>query len=184
MRKVWILPLLTLLTLPAHAANIKQQLTLPDGKEVVLYDDFTWSYRIIEKPQTASGQASTPASEQLTAQAKQDQGLLGTVAAQGVKVELLDKQIRGQSLELQVQVSNLAAGSVVNVRGVATLYTPEGKEIGKYPVSFWQAEYRLPESYLREGQVRQPEQPLKLQLAAGNALPLIRLQILEVERRS
>lgn len=172
---------------PLVQAAPLQQTQLADGRLIQIEDDFTWHY-VLEA--SASASAATPTQPQsqvdvtqLGAQVLADPALLHTAAASGVKVHLL-KQVRdGDQLGLTVEVTNLAAGSVVRVQGRLTLYSAQGSQISQQESPFWQAEYRLPESYLRQDQTR-TFRTIWLPWPTQEPLPLVRLEVLAAERRS
>lgn len=213
LRAAWSQPLLlsSLLLLtagPALAAPL-QQVTLPNGRLVELEDDFTWHYVVLKptsaatpavnvaKPSTpvAAGAdatnmtATTPtpaAAPALNQQALQDPALLAETAAQGVKIRYLDSTLEGNTLQPKFEVSNQADGSVVRITGQITLYDANGQQILSTETRFWQAEYRLPDTYLRQGQTRQYQAPAITlpQTLPNGARPLVRMTIVAVERRS
>ena len=160
-----------------------QQTQLADGRLIQIEDDFTWHYVL----EASAAKQTQPQSQvdmtQLGAQVLADPALLHTAAASGVKVHLL-KQVRdGDQLGLSVAVTNLAAGSVVRVQGRLTLYSAQGVQISQQESPFWQAEYRLPESYLRQAQTR-TFRTIWLPWPSQEPMPLVRLEILGAERRS
>ena len=160
-----------------------QQTHLADGRLIQIEDDFTWHY-VLEasaaKPTQPQSQSDVT---QLGDQVLADPGLLHTDAASGVKVHLL-KQVRdGDQLGMTVEVTNLAAGSVVRVQGRITLYSAQGVQLSQQESPFWQAEYRLPESYLRQDQTR-TFRTIWLPWPSQEPMPLVRLEILGAERRS
>ena len=160
-----------------------QQTHLADGSLIQIEDDFTWHY-VLEasaaKPTQPQSQSDVT---QLGDQVLADPGLLHTDAASGVKVHLL-KQVRdGDQLGMTVEVTNLVAGSVVRVQGRITLYSAQGVQLSQQESPFWQAEYRLPESYLRQDQTR-TFRTIWLPWPSQEPMPLVRLEILGAERRS
>jgi len=84
---------------------------------------------------------------------------------------------------LKLQVHNLQAGSVVQVEGRVRFYSAKGVQLGEAPLRLWQSTYRLPETYLRQGDEKSYTTDW-LSLPAGEANPLLQLQVLEVNRRS
>ncbi|WP_429067564.1 DUF3157 family protein [Aeromonas bestiarum] len=158
------------------------QVTLPDGRQVQLNDDFTWEYLLI-KP-TASGEVVTGAVAVpvLTEQAMTNPDLLAQAVKDGISVKL-DKIEGSDPLSLQFLVSNTGSRSVVRVRGSVTLFSEQGAQLVKQEARFWVGENRLPESYLRKGQQR-PSLVLEMPRPAGlTGKPLVRVEIEEVEFR-
>ena len=176
-----LLVALCLSPLLAQAAPMTQ-VTLPDGRQVQLNDDFTWEYLLI-KP-TASGERATGAVAVpvLTEQAMTNPDLLAQAVKDGISVKL-DKIEGSDPLSLQFLVSNTGSRSVVRVRGSVTLFSEQGAQLVKQEARFWVGENRLPESYLRKGQQR-PSLVLEMPRPAGlTGKPLVRVEIEEVEFR-
>ncbi|HEH9404360.1 DUF3157 family protein [Aeromonas piscicola] len=176
-----LLVALCLSPLLAQAAPLTQ-VTLPDGRQVQLNDDFTWEYLLI-KP-TASGEVVTGgvAVPVLTEQAMTNPDLLAQAVKDGISVKL-DKIEGSDPLSLQFLVSNTGSRSVVRVRGSVTLFSEQGAQLVKQEARFWVGENRLPESYLRKGQQR-PSLVLEMPRPAGlTGKPLVRVEIEEVEFR-
>lgn len=176
-----LLVALCLSPLLAQAAPLTQ-VTLPDGRQVQLNDDFTWEYLLI-KP-TASGEVVTGAAAVpvLTEQAMTNPDLLAQAVKDGISVKL-DKIEGSDPLSLQFLVSNTGSRSVVRVRGSVTLFSEQGAQLVKQEARFWVGENRLPESYLRKGQQR-PSLVLEMPRPAGlTGKPLVRVEIEEVEFR-
>lgn len=176
-----LLVALCLSPLLAQAAPLTQ-VTLPDGRQVQLNDDFTWEYLLI-KP-TVSGEVVTGAVAVpvLTEQAMTNPDLLAQAVKDGISVKL-DKIEGSDPLSLQFMVSNTGSRSVVRVRGSVTLFSEQGAQLVKQEARFWVGENRLPESYLRKGQQR-PSLVLEMPRPAGlTGKPLVRVEIEEVEFR-
>ena len=196
---------LCLLTGVAATAAPLQQVTLANGRLIELEDDFTWHYVVLApsnsptsnavvtaRSAATTGAAATPQATPtqntpaLNQQALQDPSLLAETAAQGVKIRYLDSAQDGTTIQPRFDVSNQAVGSVVRVTGQITVYDAQGRQLLTTETRFWQAEYRLPDTYLRQGQTRQFQVPaitLPQALPAG-VHPLIRMTITDVERRS
>ena len=182
--------LLSLLASSISYAAVLSETKLPDGRQIQIHDDFTWSYILTEESaksaQVAQNPvaATTPAlSAVLTPQAIADPTMLGTIAADGVKLTLQNTQQDNDQLGLNIQVSNLGTGSVVKILGRVSFYSQQGQLLAQHEVAFWQAEYRLPDTYLRTQQTR-PFRTLWLPMPDGHQAPLVRLEVISVERRS
>lgn len=162
---------LCLSPLLAQAAPLTQ-VTLPDGRQVQLNDDYTWEYLLI-KP-------ATPAV--LTEQALANPDMLSQAARDGITVKL--SQVGGEDpLQLQFMLSNGGTRNVVRVNGSVTLFSEQGAQLATQEVRFWAGENRLPDSYLRQGEQR-PSRTIELARPAGlSGKPLVRVQIDEVEFR-
>ncbi|MBA2082529.1 DUF3157 family protein [Aeromonas veronii] len=158
----------------AQAAPLSQ-VTLPDGRQVQLNDDFTWEYLVVKPVEPVQGVAAPV----LTDQAKANPELLAQMARDGVVVKL-DKIEGSDPLVLTFMVSNTGTRNVVGVRGMVTLFSADGVQLSRQEARFWVAENRLPETYLRKGQAR-PSLALEIPRPAGlTGQPLVRVEIDEV----
>lgn len=157
------------------------QVTLPDGRQVQLNDDFTWEYLLL-RPADGSAVQGTVAVPVLTDQAMSNPELLAQAVKDGIGVKLA--KVEGSDpLQLQFMVSNTGTRNVVRVRGSVTLFSEQGAQLVKQEARFWVGENRLPESYLRKGQQR-PSMVLEVPRPAGlTGKPLVRVEIEEVEFR-
>ena len=170
----------------AQAAPLSQ-VTLPDGRQVQLNDDFTWEYLVVKPAEPVQGVAAdgkagavvAVAAPVLTDQAKANPELLAQMARDGVVVKL-DKIEGSDPLVLTFMVSNTGTRNVVGVRGMVTLFSADGVQLSRQEARFWVAENRLPETYLRKGQAR-PSLGLEIPRPAGlTGQPLVRVEIDEV----
>ncbi|MCH7375727.1 DUF3157 family protein [Aeromonas sp. MR19] len=176
-----LLVALCLSPLLAQAAPLTQ-VTLPDGRQVQLNDDFTWEYLLIKPTASAEVVTGAVAVPVLTEQAMTNPDLLAQAVKDGISVKL-DKIEGSDPLSLQFLVSNTGSRSVVRVRGSVTLFSEQGAQLVKQEARFWVGENRLPESYLRKGQQR-PSLALEMPRPAGlTGKPLVRVEIEEVEFR-
>ena len=158
------------------------QVTLPDGRQVQLNDDFTWEYLLLKPTADGSAVKGTVAVPVLTEQAMSNPELLAQAVKDGIGVKLA--KVEGSDpLQLQFMVSNTGTRNVVRVRGSVTLFSEQGAQLAKQEARFWVGENRLPESYLRKGQQR-PSMVLEVPRPAGlTGKPLVRVEIEEVEFR-
>lgn len=178
-----LLVALCLCPLLAEAAPL-HQITLPDGRQVQLNDDFTWEYLLVKPAATVAGQAVTQsvAAPVLTEQAMAHPDLLSQATRDGITVKL-DQVAGDDPLSLQFVVSNTGSRNVVRVNGSLTLFSADGVQLSSEPVRFWVGENRLPDSYLRKGEAR-TSRAIELARPAGlTGKPLVRVQIDEVEFR-
>ncbi|KEP92261.1 DUF3157 family protein [Aeromonas caviae] len=178
-----LLVALCLCPLLAEAAPL-HQITLPDGRQVQLNDDFTWEYLLVKPAATVAGQAVTAsvAAPVLTEQAMAHPDLLSQATRDGITVKL-DLVAGDDPLSLQFVVSNTGSRNVVRVNGSLTLFSADGVQLSSEPVRFWVGENRLPDSYLRKGEAR-ASRAIELARPAGlTGKPLVRVQIDEVEFR-
>lgn len=158
------------------------QVTMPDGRQVQLNDDFTWEYLLLKPAADGSAVQGTVAVPVLTEQAMSNPELLAQAVKDGIGVKLA--KVEGSDpLQLQFMVSNTGTRNVVRVRGSVTLFSEQGAQLVKQEARFWVGENRLPESYLRKGQQR-PSMVLEVPRPAGlTGEPLVRVEIEEVEFR-
>lgn len=177
---------LCLSPLLAEAAPLTQ-VTLPDGRQVQLNDDFTWEYLLV-KPVAAAAtteamaEATAAAAPVLTEQALANPEMLAQATRDGITVKL-DQMAGEDPLSLQFVVSNTGSRNVVRVNGSVTLFSAEGVQLSTQPARFWVGENRLPDSYLRKGEAR-PSRAIELTRPASlTGKPLVRVQIDEVEFR-
>ncbi|BBQ52056.1 DUF3157 family protein [Aeromonas jandaei] len=170
----------------AQAAPVTQ-VTLPDGRQVQLNDDFTWEYLVVKPAEPVKALAEgakasavvAVAAPVLTDQAKAHPELLSQAARDGIVVKL-DKVEGTDPLMLTFMVGNTGTRNVVGVRGWVTLFSQEGVQLSRQEARFWVAENRLPETYLRKGQER-PSLALEVARPAGlTGQPLVRVEIDEV----
>ncbi|MGL4251290.1 MAG: DUF3157 family protein [Aeromonas sp.] len=161
------------------------QMTLPDGRQIQLNDDFTWEYLVVKPAEPVMGARTgvntvgAVAAPVLTDQAKANPELLSQAARDGVVVKL-DKIEGSDPLALTFLVSNSGSRNVVGVRGMVTLFSADGIQLSRQEVRFWVAENRLPETYLRKGQQRTSRE-LEITRPGGlSGQPLVRVEIDEV----
>ena len=158
------------------------QVTLPDGRQVQLNDDFTWEYLLLKPAADGSAVQGTVGEPVLTEQAMSNPELLAQAVKDGIGVKLA-KMEGSDPLQLQFMVRNTGTRNVVRVRGSVTLFSEQGAQLVKQEARFWVGENRLPESYLRKGQQR-PSMVLEVPRPTGlTGKPLVRVEIEEVEFR-
>jgi hypothetical protein len=131
------------LTMTAQAADIGQ-FTLENGAKVVLKDDFTWEYLVIE-------QATQTLAPVVLAQPE----LLTTTAKDGIKVSLASSVWDGDRLGLTFDLSSSNSDHIVLVEVSAKFFSDSGQVLKTETLEAWKATFRLPETYLRKGEQRQ-----------------------------
>lgn len=176
-----LLVALCLSPLLAQAAPLTQ-VTLSDGRQVQLNDDFTWEYLLIKPATPAEVATGAVVAPVLTEQALTNPDMLSQATKDGISVKL--EQVEGADpLQLHFQLSNSGTRNVVRVNGRVTLFSEQGVQLASQEVRFWAGENRLPESYLRKGEQR-PSRAIELARPAGfDGKSLVRVQIDEVEFR-
>ena len=171
-----------LLLLPsAIAADIATdvaRITLENGAQVRLKDDFTWEYVVTETKtaavfttQTAApavnaplGAASTAVAEAavttaalvttLTANAIARPELLSSTAKDGIKVSFTDSQWKGDELGLTFKLASTSSEHVTLVEVEASFFADDGTLLKTETLEVWEAIFRMPETYLRKGEQR------------------------------
>ncbi|ABK46359.1 conserved hypothetical protein [Shewanella sp. ANA-3] len=171
---------LLLLSSSVMAADVAT-ITLENGAQVRLKDDFTWEYIITETKvaaapavatvatptaavtSTAAATAvasSTPAIEAaqpvttLTANAIARPELLGSTAKDGIKVTFNESQWKGDKLGLTFELASTSGEHVTLVEVEASFFADDGTLLKTEKLEVWEAIFRMPETYLRKGEQR------------------------------
>ncbi|PKH07025.1 DUF3157 family protein [Moritella sp. Urea-trap-13] len=125
---------------------------LEDGTEVVLNDDFTWQYVLLTE---SDNQVETaPLTVQLTPAVMANSALMTTTVSQGVRVTFKSAHWDDEELGLDFSIDNTSPLTVLKVTIAATLFDDNGSKITTREFNVWQAQNRLPETYLRKTQQR------------------------------
>lgn len=166
---------LLLLTSSVMAADIAN-ITLENGAQVRLKDDFTWEYVITEtkaapntfvsEPVVNSVNNATklpsPAQESkvtapvttLTATAIAQPELLGSTARDGIKVSFTEGQWKDDKLGLSFELTSTSAKHITLVEVEASFFADNGTLLKTEKLDIWEAIFRMPETYLRKGEQR------------------------------
>jgi hypothetical protein len=218
--------LFLLLAPAAMAANVAV-ITLENGANVRLKDDFTWEYIITEtvtqpvqaakadiakqanvvtQPTIASAASiaavttpvATPtvamptapamntqiSTTRLTAAALAQPELLGSTAKDGIKIALADTKWKGDKLGLVFDFDSTSNEHVTVVEVEVSFYNDNGALLKTEKLAAWEAIFRMPETYLRNGQHRQSD---TIWVEGVNKQQwqkqLISLKIVEIESR-
>ena len=145
-------------TLLSSSVMAEQTVTLQDGKQVRLKDDFTWEYisTSAEQISTSEGQATTFEAIPVVQQA-----MKGTTIAVGNKKPSLQlsksgldvligaSSYEGGQLILPVSVTNQSTQSVVLVTLTFAVYSPTGELLQEGSIDTWKSIKRLADTYLR-----------------------------------
>ena len=157
----------------ADVANI----TLENGAQVRLKDDFTWEYVITETKaapnalaatavaSASSNVASVPSAAvttqtvaapvtTLTATAITQPELLGSTAKDGIKVSFAEGQWKGDKLGLSFDLASTSNEHVTLVEVEASFFADNGTLLKTEKLEVWEAIFRMPETYLRKGEQR------------------------------
>ncbi|NQZ93539.1 MAG: DUF3157 family protein [Moritella sp.] len=159
--KAYIIACCLLFSASAVAGNAANELTrvvLEDGTEVVLNDDFTWQYVLLNQPKadanTDTETKTASLTPQLTPAAMANTALMTTNVSQGVRVTFKSASWDDTELGLDFDIENTSPLTVLKVTIAATLFDDSGNKITTSEFDVWQAKNRLPETYLRKGQQR------------------------------
>lgn len=170
-----VLSSLLLLSSSVIAADVAR-VTLENGAQVRLKDDFTWEY-ILTETQTApnvlatetvvnasttidsapslttTSTVATPITT-LTATAIAKPELLGTTAKDGIKVSFTNSQWKGNKLGLTFELASTSGEHVTLVEVEASFFADNGTLLKTEKLEVWEAIFRMPETYLRKGEQR------------------------------
>ncbi|MDO6762243.1 DUF3157 family protein [Agarivorans sp. 1_MG-2023] len=154
--------------------------TLQNGAQVQLNDDFTWQYLLLNtQSETTSSidtnnavlpvavaaletplanSASSHSPERLSDIAINQAELLKSTAKNGVKISLLNSQWDDKDrLGLHFQLVNTGTKNYVQILLEVSLYADSGTLLTQQEVKVWQAIFRMPDTYLRKEQSRTSE---------------------------
>ncbi|MBB1268450.1 DUF3157 family protein [Shewanella sp. SR44-3] len=134
---------LIMLAMTAHAADIGK-FTLENGAEVLLKDDFTWEYIVVEQDTQTLASIVLAQPELLTSTAKD-----------GIKVSLANSVWDGERLGLTFDLTSSSSDHIVLVEVATKFYSDSGLALKTETLDVWKATFRLPETYLRKGEQRQ-----------------------------
>jgi hypothetical protein len=164
--KAYIIACCLLFSASIAAATELTRIVLEDGTEVVLNDDFTWQYVLLNQPKadantaTETKTASLSPQEvpeivpQLTPAAMANTALMTTNVSQGVRVTFKSASWDDSELGFDFDIENNSSVTVLKVTIAATLFDDSGNKMTTSEFDVWQAQNRLPETYLRKGQQR------------------------------
>ncbi|EGQ8159981.1 DUF3157 family protein [Vibrio parahaemolyticus] len=167
--KTWITLATLLATSSAYAAEV---VTLADGREVKLNDDFTWEYVMTSSaPKEAVAQTTTSAVETVAAPAiatipvvAKTVGTTVVVNAKKPTMQLSDSGVdvligsasyEGGELVLPTSITNQSSQSVIQVEVEVQVFDMSGKQLAKEKVTVWQSIKRMADTYLRPQQAEQ-----------------------------
>lgn len=173
---------LLLLSSSVMAADVAPEVarvTLENGAQVRLKDDFTWEYIVTETKAaaavlttqavasavnapvvaTSAAVAAAPVATAapvttLTANAIARPELLGSTAKDGIKVSFTDSQWKGDKLGLSFELASTSGEHVTLVEVEASFFADEGTLLKTEKLEVWEAIFRMPETYLRKGEQR------------------------------
>lgn len=161
---------LLLLSFSVMAADVAT-ITLENGAQVRLKDDFTWEYIITETKaaempmavaaapsanivSTSTAAVAAAPVTTLTANAIARPELLGSTAKDGIKVTFTDSQWKGNKLGLTFELASTSSEHVTLVEVEASFFADDGSLLKTEKLDVWEAIFRMPETYLRKGEQR------------------------------
>lgn len=161
---------LLLLSSSVMAADVAT-ITLENGAQVRLKDDFTWEYIITETKaaempmavaaapsanivSTSTAAVAAAPVTTLTANAIARPELLGSTAKDGIKVTFTDSQWKGNKLGLTFELASTSSEHVTLVEVEASFFADDGSLLKTEKLEVWEAIFRMPETYLRKGEQR------------------------------
>ncbi|MEE3880518.1 DUF3157 family protein [Vibrio sp. YYF0003] len=170
--KTWITLATLLATSSVYAAEV---VTLADGRNVKLNDDFTWEY-VVEysapKATTASAtKAVTAATESVAVPViatipvvSKTVGTTVTVNAKKPTMQLSDSGVdiligsasyEGGELVFPTSITNQSSQSVIQIEVEVQVFDMSGEALAKEKVTVWQSIKRMADTYLRPQQAEQ-----------------------------
>ncbi|PFG45673.1 uncharacterized protein DUF3157 [Vibrio sp. ES.051] len=178
--KTWITLATLLATSSTYAAEV---VTLADGREVKLNDDFTWEYVMNSPaPQAAETQATTSAIETVATSAIATIPVVTKTVSttvmvnakkptmqlsdSGVDVLIGSASYEGGELVLPTSITNQSSQSVIQIDVEVQVFDMSGKPLTKKNVTVWQSIKRMADTYLRP---QQAEQGKAIKLAVPKA---------------
>ncbi|EGQ9040357.1 DUF3157 family protein [Vibrio parahaemolyticus] len=193
--KTWI----TLATLLAASSTYAAEvITLADGREVKLNDDFTWEYVMKKTAQQATEtQETTGAVETIAAPViatipvvTKTVGTTVVVNAKKPTMQLSDSGVdvligsasyQDGELVLPTSITNQSSQSVIQVEVEVQVFDMSGQQLAKEKVTVWQSIKRMADTYLRP---KQAEQGKSIKLAVPQSQQYqFSAKVLEVKTR-
>ena len=163
-------PWLTLAALSiTPLANASEIVTLQDGRQITLHNDFTWQYVDTSKPQPATDSSAgqvdiehipvitKPATANMTSGVVTLNSDKSTMQLSDSGLEILigkASYAEGQ-LHLPTSLTNQGHQAVILATIEVVIMDMSGHQLQQQQVDIWQSIKRLPETYLRPKQAKQ-----------------------------
>nr|WP_319555407.1 DUF3157 family protein [uncultured Vibrio sp.] len=196
--KTWITLATLLATSSVYAAEV---VTLADGRNVKLNDDFTWEYVIENSAPKATAASSTQtvtaATESVAVPAiatipvvSKTVGTTVTVNAKKPTMQLSDSGVdiligsasyEGGELVFPTSITNQSSQSVIQIEVEVEVFDMSGETLAKEKVTVWQSIKRMADTYLRPQQAEQGK-AIRLALPQSQQYQLS-AQVVAVESR-
>jgi hypothetical protein len=196
--KTWIILATLLASSSVYAAKV---VTLADGREVKLNDDFTWEYVVkntASKAMTASTAKAVTTSNEIAAEpaiatipvVTKTVGTTLVVNAKKPTMQLSDSGVdiligsasyENGELILPTSITNQSSQSVIQVEVEVQVLDMSGKALAKENVIIWQSIKRMADTYLRP---QKAEQGKLIKLAVPKSAQYqFSAQVVEVQTR-
>ena len=133
------------------SAFADQMVTLSDGKQVLLKDDFTWQYVSNASSNAESALTSIPVAKTTRGTTIKigDTKPSLQLSKSGVDVLIGAGLYENEQLILPISVTNQSTEAVVLVTLNITVYSPTGELLHQGSINTWQSIKRLADTYLR-----------------------------------
>ncbi|AXT72243.1 DUF3157 family protein [Vibrio natriegens] len=170
--KTWITLATLLATSSVYAAEV---VTLADGRNVKLNDDFTWEYVVENSAPKATAASATKAVTAATESVavpviatipvvSKTVGTTVTVNAKKPTMQLSDSGVdiligsasyEGGELVFPTSITNQSSQSVIQIEVEVQVFDMSGEALAKEKVTVWQSIKRMADTYLRPQQAEQ-----------------------------
>ncbi|MBF4284755.1 DUF3157 family protein [Vibrio anguillarum] len=157
--------IMMLLSMTASAVSCAQVLTLEDGRQVKLNDDFTWQYVEPQSmsPETVIHAAPIAQKARATTFEMESGKPILQLSDSGVEVVLGAAYYQGDTLVIPTAITNQSSQSVIAVVLSIILYDEQGQPLLTQQLPIWQSIKRMADSYLRP-QTQAQGKPITLQV--------------------
>ncbi|MFA0380386.1 DUF3157 family protein [Vibrio sp. 10N.222.54.A3] len=140
------------------SAFADQMVTLPDGKQVLLKDDFTWQYVAQKQTEAATTTSETAVPVVAVPVATNTRGTTIVVNSKkpslqlsqsGVDVVLGASRYEDGELIIPTAITNQGTQAVILVSLNISVFTAEGELLAEEEVAVWKSIKRMADTYLR-----------------------------------
>ncbi|MEZ9154902.1 DUF3157 family protein [Vibrio sp. 10N.222.55.A3] len=140
------------------SAFADQMVTLPDGKQVLLKDDFTWQYVAPKQTEAATTTSETAVPVVAVPVATNTRGTTIVVNSKkpslqlsqsGVDVVLGASRYEDGELIIPTAITNQGTQAVILVSLNISVFTAEGELLAEEEVAVWKSIKRMADTYLR-----------------------------------
>lgn len=152
LKNLSLLLLMVMLYSTANATELTR-VTLDNGAEISIKDDFTWHYVLVDNSPTTKTEHA-PEKAVLPTPILSNPALISTDVKNQVKVSFSNATWEDDEVGLVFQLVNNSTHNVVTVKANISFFNDHGIKIKTEELTLWQATYRLPDTYLRASQQR------------------------------